>query len=132
MPFTFAHPLFALPLKRLAPGRLRATGLALGSMAPDLEYFARMETAQTIGHTYTGFFLMHLPVCAALALVAHRLLLPTLPLLMPAAGGLHRFGGSIQPRPLRSSADWLHFTISLFIGFLTHLFMDGWTHGHTF
>ena len=132
MPHTFAHPFFAAPLKRLMPRWLRASGLALGSMAPDFEYFAAMEPYRTIGHTHAGFFLIHLPMCAAAALVLRRLLLPTLPLMLPAAGGLDRFAARLSMRPLRTIGDWMAFIVSLFIGFLTHLFMDGWTHGHTY
>lgn len=133
MPHTFAHPFFAAPLKRLMPRALRASGLALGSMAPDFEYFAAMEPYRTIGHTFAGFFLIHLPMCAAAALVIERLLLPSLPLLLPSAGGLDRFAAErLVMRPLGKPGDWLAFTVSLFIGFLTHLFMDGWTHGHTY
>lgn len=133
MPHTFAHPFFAAPLKRLMPRALRTSGLVLGSMAPDFEYFIAMEPHRTIGHTYAGFFLIHLPLCAAAVLVLERLLLPTLPLLLPAAGGLDRFAAErAKLRPLRTAADWLAFAVSLFIGFLTHLFMDGWTHDHTF
>jgi hypothetical protein len=132
MPHTFAHPFFAAPLKRLMPRALRASGLALGSMAPDFEYFAAMEPYRTIGHTWAGFFLVNLPLCAAAALVMHRLLVPTLPLLLPSCGGLDRFAAErLSMRPLKSAGDWLSFIVSLFIGFLTHLFMDGWTHGHT-
>jgi len=132
MPHTFAHPFFAAPLKRLMPRFLRTSGLALGSMAPDFEYFVAMEPHRTIGHTVAGFFLLHLPLCAAAVLVIERLLLPTLPFLLPSAGGWDRFAAErLRMRPLRTPGDWLKFFISLFIGFLTHLFMDGWTHGHT-
>jgi len=133
MPHTFAHPFFAAPLKRLYPRGLRATGLALGSMAPDFEYFAAMEPYRTIGHTLPGFVLVCLPLSAAAAIVIERLLLPTMPLLLPSAGGLDRFAAErLHLRPLAKAGDWLAFTVSLFIGFLTHLFMDGWTHGHTY
>jgi hypothetical protein len=131
MPHTFAHPFFAAPLKRLMPHTLRTSGLVLGSMAPDFEYFAAMEPYRTIGHTFAGFFFIHLPLCSAAALVMGRLLLPTLPLLLPSCGGLDRFAERLSMRPLRTAGDWLAFIASLFIGFLTHLFMDGWTHGHT-
>ena len=132
MPHTFAHPFFAAPLKRLMPRFLRTSGLVLGSMAPDFEYFVAMEPHRTVGHTFAGFFLLHLPLCAAAALVIERLMLPTLPLLLPSAGGLDRFAAErLRMRRLAKPGDWLAFAVSLFIGFLTHLFMDGWTHGNT-
>ncbi|SEP14833.1 DUF4184 family protein [Paenibacillus sp. OV219] len=56
MPFTFAHPAYALPLKFINPRYLSATGLVLGSMAPDFEYFLTLEPHQTIGHSFSGLF----------------------------------------------------------------------------
>jgi len=133
MPHTFAHPFFAAPLKRLMPQWLRVSGLALGSMAPDFEYFVAMEPYRTIGHTLPGFFLVDLPLCAAAALVMERLLLPTMPLLLPSMGGWDRFAAErLGMRPLAKAGDWLAFAVSAFIGFLTHLFMDAWTHGHAY
>ncbi|GFN31805.1 DUF4184 family protein [Paenibacillus xylaniclasticus] len=50
MPFTLFHPAFAVPFRRLLPGKLVLPGIVLGSMAPDLEYFVRMEAVGKIGH----------------------------------------------------------------------------------
>ncbi len=132
MPFTLSHPAFAAPIKKLVPS-LSMTGLVLGSMAPDLEYYVAFETHRTIGHTYLGFLLMHIPLCVAFALAYHRLFKPTLPLLLPAFGRMDRIAAaeSANKWELRTLGQWARFLISLFIGFLTHLFMDGWTHRHT-
>jgi hypothetical protein len=132
VPFTLSHPAFAAPIKKLVPS-LSMTGLVLGSMAPDLEYFVAFETHRTIGHTYLGFLLMHIPLCIAFALAYHRLFKPTLPLLLPTLGRMDRIAASDSTAKwgLRTIQQWGRFLISLFIGFLTHLFMDGWTHRHT-
>ncbi|MBW7473207.1 DUF4184 family protein [Paenibacillus oenotherae] len=129
MPFTFSHPLYAVPLRRLAPKWLSVTGLVLGSMAPDMEYFIAMEPYRSIGHFFSGFLFMCLPLCITLAFAFHSIIKPVLPLFMPVRGGVDRFvQQELGAWQLRSAREWLVFIGSLFIGFLTHLFMDSWTH----
>ncbi|CAM4380438.1 DUF4184 family protein [Paenibacillus tarimensis] len=132
MPFTISHTVFAAPLKKLAPRYLCVTGLVLGSMAPDLEYFVAMKSFRTIGHSLEGFLLIHLPLCTAFAFAFHTFMRPTLPLMLPSAGGADRFAEPRSTWGLNCLKDWMIFLISLFIGFLTHMFMDEWTHKHTF
>ncbi|PZD96246.1 hypothetical protein DNH61_08565 [Paenibacillus sambharensis] len=132
MPFTISHAAFAAPLKKLAPRYLCATGLVLGSMAPDLEYFVALKPFRTIGHSLEGFMLIHLPLCTALAFAFHTFMRPTLPLMLPSAGGADRFAEPRDSWGLNRLKDWVVFIASLFIGFLTHMFMDEWTHKHTF
>lgn len=127
MPFTLSHPLFAVPLQRLVP-RLSIMGLALGSMAPDMEYFIAMVPYRTIGHSWQGLFLQAFPLCIALAIALERILRPTLRHLLP--WGLVRFipAAWLADRPNRGWQGWTWFLISVALGFLTHLFIDGWTH----
>ncbi|CAH1197727.1 hypothetical protein PAECIP111893_00917 [Paenibacillus plantiphilus] len=132
MPFTFSHPLFAVPLRRIAPKWLSVTGLVLGSMAPDMEYFMAMEPYRSIGHSLSGFLLLGLPLCIAIAYAFHMIMKPILPLFMPPQSGINHFVQHIlngqQSWQLRTAREWMVFVASLFIGFLTHLFMDSWTH----
>ncbi len=130
MPFTFSHPLYAVPLHRAAPKWLSITGLLLGSMAPDLEYFAAMESYRTIGHTLTGFILLGLPLSIALAFAFHLVLKPVLSKFMPSAGGLDQFVQSLTRGKweIHSFRSWVVFLASIFLGYLSHIFMDGWTH----
>ncbi|BBH20785.1 hypothetical protein Back11_21300 [Paenibacillus baekrokdamisoli] len=130
MPFTFSHPLYSVPLYRAAPKWLSITGLLLGSMAPDLEYFVAMESYRTIGHSLVGFLIMGLPLCIALAIAFHLVVKPVLPKFMPSAGGLEQYVTSMTSTrwEIRSVRAWIVLLVSLFIGFLTHLFMDSWTH----
>ncbi|WP_219836740.1 DUF4184 family protein [Paenibacillus sp. R14(2021)] len=130
MPFTFSHPLFAVPLRRIAPKWLSVTGLALGSMIPDMEYFMAMESYQTIGHSFLGFLVQGLPLSIATAFAFHLIVKPVLPKLFPAAGGIDQFVKSLTGDwQLRSGRTWLVFLISLLLGYWTHIFMDAWTHG---
>ncbi|MFC4811202.1 DUF4184 family protein [Paenibacillus sp. GCM10023250] len=130
MPFTFSHPLFAMPLRRLAP-KLSVTGLILGSMIPDMEYFMALQSYQTIGHTIRGFVVQGLPLSIAAATAFHAVIKPALPSFLPSAGRLDRFAASMSSDAwkLNSARAWLVFLASLYIGYLTHLFMDAWTHG---
>ena len=41
MPFTFSHPAAVLPLRLLPRHWFSLTGLVIGSMVPDFEYFLR-------------------------------------------------------------------------------------------
>src|SRR5690242_5688377 len=72
MPFTPAHVALVLPAVRMNPRYLSATGLIIGSMAPDFEYFFRMSSDAKYGHTLPGLFLFDLPVTVLLAIVFHQ------------------------------------------------------------
>jgi hypothetical protein len=133
MPFTLSHPLFAAPLQKLAPRYLSVTGLVLGSMSPDFEYFIALEAYRTIGHTFAGFLLMDLPLSVAFAFAFHYVMKPVLSMLLPSWGGMDRYACERSAAwRLSGVRDWTVFLISVFIGYLSHLFMDGWSHRHTF
>ncbi|EFM13151.1 hypothetical protein PaecuDRAFT_0662 [Paenibacillus curdlanolyticus YK9] len=129
MPFTMSHPAFAVPLRRLMPN-LSVAGLVLGSMSPDLEYFVNMEARGTIGHQFIGFMLIGLPLCIALFFSYERVVRPMLSAFVPRLFHIKQFVRECygQGYPL-SLGGWLHFTAAAFIGYLTHMFMDAWTHG---
>src|SRR5690554_5675281 len=80
MPFTFAHPAVAIPFKYMSPQYFSLTGLVLGSMAPDFEYYFRLERYQSIGHSLPGLFLHALPVSIFLAVIFHYMIKESLAL----------------------------------------------------
>lgn len=129
MPFTLSHSLFAVPLKRVLPS-LSVTGLILGSMAPDIEYFIAMQPFRSIGHSLEGFFLLAVPTCTAFAFAFHRIIKPAIPHMLPSFAGINRFAEQmIRPWRLTSMMDWLLFLLSVLLGFYSHVFLDSWTHG---
>ena len=133
MPFTFAHPIFAWPLKRLSPNRLSTTGLVLGSMAPDFEYFLRLEPYRGIGHTLPGLFVQAIPLSVLFAFAFHGLIKKPLALHLPSVLRLDaRACSLIGEWRLRSVRDWFYFFVSIAIGFLTHVAVDGVTHARGF
>ncbi|AJY76649.1 DUF4184 family protein [Paenibacillus beijingensis] len=129
MPFTLSHPVYAVVLRKTVPS-FSFTGLALGSMIPDMEYFMAMDTFKTIGHSIPGFLLLGLPLSISIAYAFHNVMKPVVPRLLPSAGGLDRYaaqrlGGRWKPEGV---TGWFVFLISLFIGYLDHLFLDGMSH----
>jgi hypothetical protein len=128
MPHTFAHPLFAAPLKKIIPS-LSLTGLILGSMSPDMEYFVAMQPFRTIGHSLIGFFLMVLPACFAFALAFHKIIKPALPELLPDIGSIRQYAAYLnRPWHLSTLIEMIRFLLSIFIGFSTHVLLDSFTH----
>ena len=71
MPLTFCHPAIVLPLKKLKPNWFSMTGLIIGSMSPDLEYFSRMEILATHSHLFWGVLYFDLPIALIYCFVFH-------------------------------------------------------------
>jgi hypothetical protein len=128
MPFTPAHAALVLPFIRVGSRYISATGLIIGSMSPDFEYFFRMSPDADHGHTLAGLLYFDLPVTSLLALLFHlvvkRRLIGHLPAFLQAR---------LQPlRQLDFTAylknHALVFGISALVGAASHLFWDAFTH----
>lgn len=127
MPFTFAHPAIVLPLAKLPKRRISNTGLIIGSMAPDFEYFLRMETVSEHGHTIPGTFYFSLPISLVVAFIFHQVIRN--PLIDHLPNELFyrfcRFKAFNWPEFVRK-----HFVIvalSIIVGALSHIFWDSFT-----
>jgi len=129
MPFTPSHAALVLPFVRISPRYVSATGLVVGSMAPDFEYFFRMSSDAEFGHMLTGLLLFDLPVTVLLALAFHLVakhrLISHLPVFLQT-----------RLQPLRQldfvaylKANALAFMASALLGAASHIFWDGFTHG---
>ncbi|WP_018754991.1 DUF4184 family protein [Paenibacillus terrigena] len=129
MPFTFAHPYYAYPLKYIKPKYFSLTGLVLGSMAPDFEYFLMLEPYSWIGHSMVGLFFEALPLCTLLALIFHYIVKDALVIHLPAIWQLDQRAYHIRGAwSLRGSLAWLIFLGSVVVGFITHVLIDAFTH----
>src|ERR1700712_1533317 len=62
MPFTLAHPAIVLPLRKLPKHWYSLTGLIIGSITPDFEYFIRMRVQSIYSHTLWGLFWFDIPL----------------------------------------------------------------------
>ena len=132
MPFTFfAHQAPVLPLIEGHPDRWDGVALVVGSMAPDLAYVTQGWGYGPWGMPlwFDGHKLANLPTvvlaAAALSIVVRRVVLAVLPRMIPDGGVLHL-------HDYRNIADhtrrwWVTLT-SAFVGVLTHLVLDAFTH----
>ncbi len=126
MPITFVHPAAILPLKNVR--WISATGLIIGSIVPDFEYFLRLRQKSYYSHTLEGMFWFDLPLAILFAIIFHRIikkpLLDRLPAYLQS-----RFGHYGQ-------LDWWSYAtkhtgvivLSMIIGIGSHLLWDSFTH----
>ncbi len=125
MPFTPAHAAAVLPF---AKSRwFSSTALLIGSMAPDAEYFLRLQKHSLISHTLPGILLFNLPVTILLSLVFHTLLrepvIRHLPLyLRQKALAVHYPNWVVYLRKNR-----LMISVSALLGIGSHLIWDSFT-----
>jgi hypothetical protein len=130
MPFTPAHPAIILPFVNRK--YFSTTGLIIGSISPDFEYFFKASVSGVHGHTLPGIFYFDLPVTVFLALTFHlsvkQSLIPNLPQFLQK-----------RLQPLRQ-LDFKHFIkqhyfisiYSVILGAASHIFWDGFTHNGKF
>jgi hypothetical protein len=129
MPFTFAHPTYAFPLKFISPRWFSVTGLVLGSMAPDFEYFLALEPHRTIGHSFSGLIVQVIPLCILFAYLFHISIKESFVLHLPFTLNLNRRAYSLLCSwGLRTLHDWIIYIVSVSIGFLSHVAVDAFTH----
>jgi hypothetical protein len=132
MPFTPSHAALVLPFVRIDPRYVSATGLIIGSLAPDFEYFFRMSPTSEYSHTLAGMFYFDLPVTLVLALVFHLVVKQRL------IGNLPVFLQSrLQPLLQLDFMPYLKanapaFAVSAVVGAASHIFWDAFTHGDGF
>ncbi|RZM30346.1 MAG: DUF4184 family protein [Pedobacter sp.] len=131
MPLTFAHPALILPFTSISARFVSVTGLIVGSMVPDFEYFIRLKIESNVSHALTGLLWFDMPVgvlvCLGFHVFARRSLLRNLPAI-------------IQQRVPQANEQWLKYfakhwpivLLSLMIGASSHLVWDAFTHRHGF
>lgn len=128
MPFTFSHPAIVLPLKKISGKTLSLTGLVIGSMIPDFEYFIRMKVKSIYSHTLSGIFWFDIPLGLLLTFVYHQIardeFISNLPkILNKKLTVFKHFDWNAYFRQ-----NWLIVLISITIGAASHLFWDAFTH----
>jgi hypothetical protein len=130
MPFTFSHPAIVLPLTYLPRQWFSLTGLVIGSLTPDFEYFFRMRIKSNYSHTIDGLFWFDLPLGLLFAFIFHNIVRDSL---------FDNFPSILKSRFLafrhfdwngHFKKKWFVVTISILIGAASHIFWDGFTHDH--
>jgi hypothetical protein len=128
MPWTIAHAAAVLPLRKHCPTRLSFAGLVAGSFAPDMGYYVEQFALADKAHTVSGAAFICVPIGLVLLLLAQLLYRPVGFLLpQPHRGVLLTLRAPLQPWSLRTIGMAM---VSVFIGALTHVCWDGFTHVH--
>lgn len=130
MPFTFSHPAIILPLTFLPRQWYSLTGLVVGSLTPDFEYFLRMRIQSNYSHTLGGLFWFDLPLGVLLAFIFHNMvrdsLFDNLPSILNSR--LSKFKQFHWNSYFKN--NWLVVIISVLIGAVSHIVWDSFTHEH--
>lgn len=128
MPFTFSHPAIVLPFTFLPRKWFSLTGLVIGSLTPDFEYFIRMKVESIYSHTISGLFWFDLPLGILLAFLFHNVvrncLYDNLPIILNSR--LSIFKEFNWTKYFRE--NWITVIVSITIGAASHLFWDSFTH----
>lgn len=128
MPFTFSHPAIVLPATYLPKKYYSLSGLIMGSMAPDFEYFIRMKDFSKYSHTWSGMFWFDVPLGLILLFIFHNVVRNPLIEHLPFSLNI-RFS-------VFEKFNWNKYfrknvvvvLISLLVGIASHLFWDSFTH----
>ena len=131
MPFTFSHPAIVLPLtaKRI---HLSATGLIIGSMTPDFEYFIRMKNISRYSHTLAGLFWFDIPLALLLCFIYHLIVRNSLFDNLPdyLRGKVVQFQNFQWTQYFKR--HWVLVVLSVSFGAASHILWDGFTHESMF
>lgn len=132
MPFTPAHSAIVLPFLRIRPDRASATGLVIGSIAPDFEYFFKMSVSGQYSHTLPGILYFDIPVTIVVAFLFHQVIKQNLISNLPAFLQ-HRFL-EIQKLDFKNyfKKHYWVVIISAGAGSFSHIFWDAFTHNDGF
>jgi hypothetical protein len=130
LPFTFSHPAAVLPLAYLPKRWISMTGLVIGSLAPDFEYFLRMRISRQYSHSWTGMFWFELPLSIIACFIFHYIIRDHM---------INNLPGFLRNR-LTTFKDfnWIKYfkknfivvIFSILIGVATHILWDGFTDMH--
>ena len=127
MPFTFAHPAAAIPLRRCLGRVAVPSALVIGSVMPDCPYFLIFSMPRAMSHSLPALFWYCVPVGLALYLVFHLFVKLPLISLMPAV--LANRLAAVVAGPRLPAVPWWHVLLSLLVGAVSHLLWDAFTHG---
>jgi hypothetical protein len=122
-----SHQAPALLLKAWKPRLFSGLALVLGTVVPDLEFILRMDRDWIVSHTVAAQVYFTAPMVVLLYWLTVDLVLPWLLPYLPAGPPFYwrelatvsRLGERDRPR----------IALSGMVGGLTHVFLDGFTHG---
>jgi hypothetical protein len=128
MPFTFSHPALVLPLKYLPDRYYSLTGLIIGSMTPDFEYFFRMSVGSLYSHTFWGLFYFDIPVGILLSFIFHDIVRNDLINHLPVSLRARFWYLKSFDWNKAFKSNWQIIIPSIFVGAASHILWDDFTH----
>ncbi len=128
MPFTFAHPAAILPFAYLKK-KISITGLIVGSIVPDFEYFLRLRKETSYySHSWDGLFWFDLPFGLFICFVFHALVRNPLITNLPAPFQKRFYSFCLFNWNLHFKKYWSFILISIITGAALHIFWDFFVH----
>lgn len=124
MPFTFAHPAAAVPLRRPLGRYAVLSALVIGSIAPDFSYFLPFRVSRAQSHSLFGLFWFCMPAAVIAYATFHGLFARPLVDLLP--DGARMRCERILATRLRPTISAV--LVSLLVGVVTHIAWDAFTH----
>ena len=127
MPFTFSHPAITVPIIRQFK-QVSVTGLIIGSMIPDAEYFIRMKSLSRYSHSWLGVLWFDLPMGLLMAALFHGFLRNAVIVQLPLPAQ-KKFWPLLTFNWLQwLRQHWIMVILSFIAGSVSHLLWDEFTH----
>jgi hypothetical protein len=128
VPFTFSHPVAVFPAKYIPKQFYSLTGLVVGSIIPDFEYFIRMNVSSWYSHSPIGLFWFDLPLSIVVAFAFHCIvrnqLIDHFPLWL-----YQRFAKFKSFEWISTfKKNWPVIVVSILAGASSHILWDDFTH----
>jgi hypothetical protein len=127
MPFTLSHAAAVLPFSRPLARWGVLSAAVIGSMVPDSRVFTPWHLQRFETHSAMSLFTFSLPLGLAIYwLFQYLIKVPMLEVLPD--GAYARWHSHEPPAPIASPIRWLAAACGIFVGALTHLVWDAFTH----
>jgi len=127
MGFTFAHPAAIIPAKYLPQHWYSVTGLVVGSIVPDFEYFFRLNHKSIYSHHPMGILWFDLPVGCLVAFIFHLIIKVPLFNQLPHRMQLKLASFIDFDWLVYVKNHWAIFIFSLIVGAGSHIVWDSFT-----
>lgn len=127
MPLTFSHPAFVLPLTKYNRW-ISTSGLLIGSMSPDFEYFFRLKFYAGFGHTVPGIFYFCLPVSLILVYIFQKYIRQ--PLIKNSPYAFQRYFKTKKAFSGFTVKNLSRIGVSIVLGAASHISFDHLTHNY--
>jgi hypothetical protein len=124
-----SHQAPVLPLKTWKPHLFSGLALCIGAAAPDLDFILRIDYIWIVSHTFAAQLFFTVPLVMVLHLILTALLIPWVLPLLRGGAPLYLHDLALL-RPAASARDWLRIAVSGWVGGMSHVLIDGFTHGN--